>query len=139
MQEDGRTRHGQVPRTRQVGRMLMADVDKLTPEERPFVDAMLTHEPRLAAAVTVAQRLQRLLRHEKGDTLSAVLTAAADTPLKSFAASLRRDEDAIQAALDLPWTTSPVEGQINRIKMIKRTMYGRAGFDLLRARILHAA
>jgi hypothetical protein len=45
----------------------------------------------------------------------------------------------VQAALDLPWTTSPVEGQINRLKMIKRTMYGRAGFDLLRARILGVA
>jgi transposase len=43
----------------------------------------------------------------------------------------------VQAALDLPWTTSPAEGQINRIKMIKRTMYGRAGFQLLRARVLH--
>ena len=46
---------------------------------------------------------------------------------------------AVQAALDLPWTTSPAEGQINRIKTIKRTMYGRAGFQLLRARVLYAA
>ena len=45
----------------------------------------------------------------------------------------------MQAALDLPWTTSPVEGQINRIKTIKRSMYGRTGFHLLRARVLHAA
>lgn len=46
---------------------------------------------------------------------------------------------ALQAALELPWTTSPVEGQINRLKMIKRTMYGRAGFNLLRQRVLEAA
>jgi transposase len=39
----------------------------------------------------------------------------------------------------LPWTTSPVEGQINRIKLLKRTMYGRAGFALLRERVLYAA
>ncbi len=44
---------------------------------------------------------------------------------------------AVQAALELPWTTSPAEGQINRLKMLKRTMYGRAGFRLLRARVLH--
>ncbi len=50
-----------------------------------------------------------------------------------------RDQDAVQAALDLPWTTSPVEGQVNRIETIKRSMYGRAGFDLLRARVLNAA
>ena len=45
----------------------------------------------------------------------------------------------IDLQFDLPWTTSPAEGQINRLKMLKRTMYGRAGFDLLRARVLHAA
>ena len=58
--------------------------------------------------------------------------------LAHSAASLGRDSDAVQAALDLPWTTSPVEGQVNRIKTIKRSMYGRAGFDLLRARVLQA-
>ena len=56
-----------------------------------------------------------------------------------FACSPDPDQDAVQAALDLPWTTSPVEGQVNRIKTIKRSMYGRAGFDLLRARVFHAA
>ena len=58
---------------------------------------------------------------------------------KRFAVSLSRDKDAVQAALELPWTTSPVEGQVNRIKTIKRSMYGRADFDLLRARVLNAA
>ena len=54
-------------------------------------------------------------------------------------AALRRDFDAISAALELPWTTGPLEEQISRIKMLKRTMYGRAGFELLRARVLDAA
>lgn len=115
--------------------MLMTYVSKLSADEQLFVDTMLTQEPQIA----VARRLQRLLRHEKGDALPAVLTPTDDTPLKSFAATLRRDQDAIQAALDLPWTTSLVEGQINRIKMINRTMYGQSGFDLLRARVLHVA
>lgn len=73
-----------------------------------------------------------------------MLDDAAGTP---FAAGLRRalglaslgpDMAAVQAALDLSWTTNPAESQINRLKMLKRTMYGRAGFDLLRARVLHA-
>ena len=110
MQEDRRAKPGQVPTIRQVARMLMADVAKLTADEQLFVGVMLVQEPRLAAAVTVARRLQRLLRHEKGDTLPAVLTAASHTALKSFAATMCRDQDAIQAALDLPWTTSPVGG-----------------------------
>ena len=62
------------------------------------------------------------------------LDAAADTPLKELAESPRRDISDIQAAVDFP-----VEGQINRLKMLKRIMYGRAGFQLLRACVLHAA
>jgi transposase len=73
------------------------------------------------------------------ESLDEVLAAATGTLFARFAASLRRDFDAINAALVLPWTTSPVEGQISRIKMLKRTMYGRAGFELLRARVLNAA
>ena len=68
-----------------------------------------------------------------------VLAIAVGTPLAEFAANLRRDLSAVQAVLDTPWTTSSAEGQINRIKTIKRSMYGRAGFQLLRARVLHAA
>jgi len=58
--------------------------------------------------------------------------------LPSSITELRKDIGVVQAALGLPWTTSPVEGQISRLKMLKRTMYGRAGFSLLRARVLHA-
>ena len=68
-----------------------------------------------------------------------MLTDAAATLLADFGASLRRDLAVVQAACDLLWATSPAEGQINRLKMLKRTMYGRAGFPLLRARVLHAA
>ena len=111
----------------------------MTPEERIFVTRLLADEPGLCTAVTWAKRLTRLLRHRATESLDEVLTAGADTLLARFAASLRRDFQAINAALSLPWTTSPVEGQISRIKMIKRTMYGRAGFTLLRSRVLHAA
>jgi transposase len=71
--------------------------------------------------------------------LGEILDAADGTMLARFAAGLRRDFKAISAALELPWTTSPVEGQISRLKMLKPTMYGRAGFQLLRARVMNAA
>lgn len=80
-----------------------------------------------------------MLRKAGDEPLSAVLAAAKATQLASFAAGLERDRDAVQAALDLPWTTSPVEGQVSRIKTVKRSMHGRAGFDLLHARVLRAA
>ena len=119
--------------------MLMVDRDRLSETERAFVSALLLRAPKLADAIAVAKRLNQLLRRNSKDTLDGVLADAVDTLLEEFAASLRRDIAAVQAALDLPWTTSPAEGQINRLKMVKRTMYGRAGFQLLRARVLHAA
>jgi len=127
------------PSGRRVGRLLMAGTDKLADGDRLFVARLLADAPKLADAVAVAKRLHRVLRKKGSEPLQDVLTAAADTLLAGFAASLGRDQTAVQAALDLPWTTSPVEGQVNRIKTIKRSMHGRAGFDLLRARVLQAA
>jgi transposase len=66
------------------------------------------------------------LRRAEGSTSSSV---------RSFAESLRTDEAAVAAGLRSPWSNGPVEGQVNRLKLIKRAGYGRAGFDLLRARV----
>jgi transposase len=67
------------------------------------------------------------------------LTGAENTALAGFVGGLKRDLAAVRAGLSLPWSTGPVEGQICRLKTIKRTMCGRAGFDLLRHRVLEAA
>jgi transposase len=122
---------------RQIASMLMTD-DTLPEVEQTFVSRLLAQLPGLAECVAVAKRLNKLLRKRSKETLDEVLDDAGGTALKTFVASLRRDLNAVQAALDLPWTTSPAEGQISRLKMLKRTMYGRAGFALLRARVLHA-
>jgi transposase len=127
------------PPSQRIAYMLMAETETLDEKDRVFISHLLSKAPRLAEAISVAKRLHQLLRHKGNEKLQDVLTAAKTTLLAGFAASLQRDINAVQAALDLPWTTSPVEGQVNRIKMIKRTMYGRAGFDLLRARVLSAA
>ncbi len=131
--------HGQPPSDREVARMLMADTETLSEAGRTFTSNLLAQVAGLAESIGVAKRLNLLLRHKSRESLVGVLDDAAGTLLASFAASLRRDLAAVQAALDLPWTTSPAEGQINRIKTIKRAMYGRAGFKLLRARVLYAA
>jgi Transposase len=68
--------------------------------------------------------------------LDAWLSAARERELVSFAQSLTRDLAAVRAAMTEPWSTSPVEGQINRVKTVKRQMYGRAGHTLLRTRVL---
>ncbi len=128
-----------VPGGYRLARLLTMGRSRLDAKERMFVKHLLADEPALDAAVTWARRLGRLLRRRTDKGLDAVLTAANGTLFARFAASLRRDFDAISAALVLPWSTSPVEGQVSRIKMLKRTMYGRAGFDLLRARVLQEA
>lgn len=61
------------------------------------------------------------------------------TALHPLRAGISQDKAALQAGLTLPWSQGQVEGQINRLKCLKRQGYGRAGFDLLRQRVLHAA
>jgi transposase len=117
----------------------MADARTLSQPDQAFVLRLLEEVPDLAATVGAAKRLEAVLRRRSDETLADALAAVERTPLAGFVAELRKDIRAVEAALTLPWTTSPAEGQINRIKMIKRTMYGRAGFELLRARVLHAA
>jgi transposase len=128
----------QPPTIRQITRLLTTD-DALSVAEQGFVTRLLMQVPGLADCIAAAKRLNQLLRRKSNESLDEVLNSAADTALKGFVVNLRRDLGAVQAALDLPWTTSPAEGQISRLKMLKRTMYGRAGFNLLRARVLHAA
>jgi transposase len=127
----------QPPSARQIARLLMTD-EALREAEQNLVSRLLAQLPGLADCVAAAKRLNALLRRKSTETLDKVLEDAGATALKEFVTNLRHDLSAVQAALDLPWTTSPAEGQINRLKMLKRTMFGRAGFDLLRARVLHA-
>ena len=107
------------PSARQTARMLMADVDGLPETERTFISRLLTHVPGLSDCIAMAKRLNALFRRKSEENLDAVLEAATGTALKEFAAGLQRDRSAVEAALDLPWTTSPAEGQINRLKMLK--------------------
>ena len=74
---------------------------------------------------------------DDGDSIASESAAGGVPELAAFAAGLRADEAAVSAALTRSWNNGPVEGQVNRLKAIKRSMYGRAGMDLLRARVMH--
>jgi transposase len=128
-----------VPRGYRLARLLMADPSRLSSEDELFRAHLLEGEPALGDTIAWAQGLNTVLQRKATGDLDDIIAAGNDTLLDRFAAGLRRDFAAIGASLELPWTTSPVEGQISRLKMLKRTMYGRAGFDLLRARVLNAA
>jgi len=127
-----------LPSVSRTARLLLAENTAANTSDAAFVTNLLAKVPALADTIAAGKRLTLLLRRKSKEALATVLDAAGATMLRPFVTELRKDIGAVQAALDLPWTTSPVEGQISRLKMIKRTIYGRAGFSLLRARVLHA-
>ena len=129
----------QPPTARKAARLLMAEPDKLDEGDRRFVTALLELSPPIAQAVELSKAFSTMIRNSLADQLDGWISAAENGGFKGFARSLRQDHDAVHAALTLSWSTGPVEGQINRLKAIKRSMYGRAGFDLLRHRVLAAA
>ena len=92
----------------------------------------------LHLAASFAALVRKLATGSLGDWL-AQAEGAACAEMRTFAASLRQDEAAVAAALTEAWSNGPIEGHVNRLKVIKRTMYGRAGLELLRARVLCAA
>ena len=111
-------------------------------EDIAFLDTAASACPEVQRAMELAQRLCAMIRERRADGLASWLVAAQASgisEMKSLAAGLRSDFAAVEAALSLSWSNGPVEGQVNRLKFIKRLMYGRAGFDLLRARVLYRA
>lgn len=95
----------------------------------------------MAALRNHVHAFARMICDRTGTDLSAWISAvrADDLPqLHAFADGLERDWDAVLAGLTLPWSSGPVEGHVNRIKMLKRQMYGRASLPLLRKRVLLA-
>jgi transposase len=94
--------------------------------------------PELGALHATAQRFRELFDVQDTLGFDRWLHDAAHGPLASFARGLRRDVAAVRAAITEPWSQGQVEGQVHRLKLVKRTMYGRAGFALLRRRVLAA-
>jgi transposase len=95
----------------------------------------------LAKAIELSQDFAELLRQHQPDKLDGWLERAAQSALKAFerfAAGLRDDYEAVKAGVTRPWSTGPAEGHMNRLKMLKRQMFGRANIDLLRRRVLCA-
>src|SRR5207244_8380294 len=92
-----------------------------------------------AEAMDLAEDFTQLVRQRQPAQLDSWLTRAATCPLTALrrvAAGLYEDYQAVKAGGTLPWSTGPVEGHINRLKMLKRQMFGRAHLDLLRHRFL---
>jgi transposase len=95
----------------------------------------------LVSARQLAQHFLRLVRERRRGGLEkwvAAVQISGPPELRGFSRNLRRDWDAVHAGLTLGWSSGSVEGNVNRLKVIKRQMFGRARFDLLRKRVLLA-
>jgi transposase len=115
--------------------------EKRTAEEAQQLTQLHAQSAEVAEAIDLAQEFATLVRHRQPAQLDAWLqraTASALEAVRRFATGLAEDYAAVQAGVTLPWSTSPVEGHINRLKMLKRHMFGRARLDLLSRRFLRA-
>jgi transposase len=129
------------PKTRQLTSWLLTHPDRLADDDRDQLTRARAACPHLDALATHVSAFAEILTARQGQRLNDWITAveADDQPdLRSFTAGLRRDHDAVVNGLTMPYSSGVVEGHVNRIKMIKRQMYGRANLDLLRKRILLA-
>jgi transposase len=128
-----------MPSKRRAAWLVVADPETLDATEQRFVDALIAGSAELGRIIELARAFSAMVRYQQAERLDCWLAAAKETALSGFADGLVRDLAVIRAALSLPWSTGPVEGQISYLKTIKRTMSGRARFDLLRHRVLEAA
>ena len=122
--------------------LLVRDPAGLGDADRTLLGQLHAACPMAATAYPLLQQFVRMVKERTPEPLDAWLAAIAgcDIPdLLTFAEGLRREYAALRAALTLPWSTGPVEGQITRLKLIKRQGYGRSGLDTLKRRFLHAA
>ena len=92
--------------------------------------------PPLAEARKVIAAFQAMVRTMAPHKLDAWIERASDSLVAAFARGISRDEAAVRAALTLPWSNGQTEGQITRLKLVKRQMYGRGRIDLLQARLI---
>lgn len=129
------------PSVRDVTSWIMTDPDHLPTDDTEILKAITRRDADLHRLAGHVRTFATMMVKLQGDRLDDwIITVEADrlAPLASFARNLRRDIDAVRNGLTLPYSSGPVEGRINRIKMLKRQMFGRANIDLLRKRTLLA-
>lgn len=119
---------------------LLRPYSQLTQTDRLWLDQMLQINPDLGRGHYLKESFQRIFSERDAEALDVWIDEASESGIPAFKATARsimHDYDAVQAALLTPWSTGQCEGQICRVKLIKRQGYGRAKLDLLRQRVLH--
>ena len=127
--------------SRQATFLFLRRPEKLTPEEQADLLTLRQIHPEVERTYDLVQQFTQMLRTRTGEQLDTWLAKVVDSQipdLQSFTLGIERDKPAVVAGLTLPHSNGVVEGKVNKLKLIKRMGYGRAGFPLLRQRVLHA-
>lgn len=132
---------GLSPTARNVAALFMRRQEKLDEEQKAYLDRLCAFDGALADTHRLVQEFAKMVRGLDGEKLDGWLAEASASEaevMRKFAAGLKKDLAAVRAELTESWSTGSVEGFIHKVKLIKRQGYGRADFELLRARVLAA-
>ena len=122
--------------------LVLGRAEKRDEEATQLLSCLQQHCAIFNEAITLSQAFAQMLREQTAAGFDEWLKRVIEgnlSALATFAQGLQEDYDAVKAGLTLPWSNGPVEGQINRLKMLKRQMYGRANLDLLGQRFILAS
>jgi transposase len=143
LQDQERGLHPALARTHfsagRIAALLLKPSRGMSAAQQRYRDSFLRFCPGAYRVRKLALQFRAMLRWRRSSRLAqwiATVTSSGFSFLAQFARTLRRDLGAVELAIETPWNNGPIEGQINRLKVIKRQMYGRAGFELLKARVL---
>lgn len=135
-----RKRHQRVAlSSRRATWLVLRRPEDLSLEDQHLLDLLGQAHPQVKGACELAQAFAQMIRGRNAPAFEAWLQEAtmSEAPeIRTFAKGIERDQAAVLAALTYDWSQGQVEGQVHRLKLLKRQSYGRAGFDLLRHRVL---
>jgi len=138
---DASPKHPVLAAPRQATFLFLHRPEELRAQQQEAVTTLRQLHPEVDLAYDLVQQFARMLRTRTGEFLDAWLAQVESSTLpelQSFASGIKQDKDAVRAGLTWWISNGMVEGHVTKLKLIKRQGYGRAGFPLLRKRVLHA-
>jgi len=127
-----------IPSARTIARLMTVGRDLLSKAETVTVAAIEAGVPTLVEAREMIADFHLMIRRKTEEGLTPWIERALASIVASFASGVAKDEAAVRAAIALPWSNGQTEGQITRLKLVRRQMYGRGKIDLLQARLIGA-
>jgi transposase len=127
-----------IPSARTIARLMTIGRDLLTKAETVTIAALEAGVPSLVEARDLIAEFHVMIRRKAEEGLTPWIERARISLVASFASGVVRDEAAVRAAITSPWSNGQTEGQITRLKLVRRQMYGRGNIDLLQARLIGA-